>query len=365
MKLRVFLSSPGDVADERGLARQVLARLPQEAQFRGRVLIEEVSWDNPAAPVPLAAQLTPQEAINQGSPKPADCDVVVVVLWARMGTPLPAEYVKQDGTRFESGTEWEYLNAIGEAERRGNGTPSCWCTGARSRCCSIPKARGLRRAESSQRRTRRPVLRWIPGAERLAPPELPRVRRARRLREPAGAAPARAPLAPARVGRHGAAGRRRRAGSRGYRAAPLWQESPYPGLRAFTSSEAAIFFGRGRETDDVVAALHAGTTPASWPSSAPRVREILAGGGRAAATARGGRRAGTVVDVDALHARLRRGRPVPGARRRARPRVPKPGWKPAELARRLENAGAETLAEVVDAGARGSPAIGRAGALHR
>src|SRR5262245_37987408 len=121
--LRVFLSSPGDVADERGLARQVLARLPQEAQFRGRVLIEDVSWDNPAAPVPLAAQLTPQEAINQGPPKPADCDVVCVILWSRMGTPLPPEYTKPDGSRFESGTEWEYLNAIAEAERRRNGTP--------------------------------------------------------------------------------------------------------------------------------------------------------------------------------------------------------------------------------------------------
>ena len=44
---------------------------------------------------------------------------------------------------------------------------------------------------------------------------------------------------------------------------------------------------------------------------------------------------------------------------------PKPGWKPAELARRLEGAGAEALAEVVNAGARGPPAVGRAGALHR
>src|SRR5262249_18499667 len=91
----------------------------QEAPFRGRVVIDEVSWDNPAAPVPLAAQLTPQEAIGQGRPKPADCDAVLVILWARMGTPLPKEYAKPDGTRFESGTEWEYLDAIKEAERSG------------------------------------------------------------------------------------------------------------------------------------------------------------------------------------------------------------------------------------------------------
>ena len=141
MKLRVFLSSPGDVADERGLARQVLARLPQEAQFRGRVLIEEVSWDNPAAPVPLAAHLTPQEAIDQGLPKPAECDVVLVILWARMGTLLPAEYTKPDGTdssRGPSGSIWTPSRkpSGGGTERR-----SCWCTVARSRCCSIAKRR--------------------------------------------------------------------------------------------------------------------------------------------------------------------------------------------------------------------------------
>jgi hypothetical protein len=109
--LRVFPSSPGDVADERGLARKVLARLPQEAQFRGRVLIEDVSWDKPAAPLPLAARLTPQEAINQGLPRPAECDVVLVILWARMGTPLPPEYVKPDGGRFESGTAVDEIHA--------------------------------------------------------------------------------------------------------------------------------------------------------------------------------------------------------------------------------------------------------------
>jgi hypothetical protein len=34
-----------------------------------------------------------------------------------MGTPLPAEYRKPDGSVYRSGTEWEYLDAI-EANRR-------------------------------------------------------------------------------------------------------------------------------------------------------------------------------------------------------------------------------------------------------
>lgn len=36
---------------------------------------------------------------------------------------------------------------------------------------------------------------------------------------------------------------------------PLWPGSPFPGLRAFTPKDAPIFFGRGRETDDLVSRL--------------------------------------------------------------------------------------------------------------
>jgi hypothetical protein len=80
------------------------------------VALEEVSWDDPAAPVPLAAHLTPQEAINQQRPKPSDCDIVVVILWSRMGTPLPASDRKPDGSPYASGTECEFLDAIHAAE---------------------------------------------------------------------------------------------------------------------------------------------------------------------------------------------------------------------------------------------------------
>jgi hypothetical protein len=47
--LRVFLSSPGDVADERGLARRLLKdELPYDPFLRGRVTFDVVSWDGSA-----------------------------------------------------------------------------------------------------------------------------------------------------------------------------------------------------------------------------------------------------------------------------------------------------------------------------
>jgi tetratricopeptide (TPR) repeat protein len=52
--LRVFLSSPGDVIDERGLALHLLKEeLAYESPFRGRVTFDVVSWDDPAAPTPM------------------------------------------------------------------------------------------------------------------------------------------------------------------------------------------------------------------------------------------------------------------------------------------------------------------------
>ena len=35
-------------------------------------------------------------------------------------------------------------------------------------------------------------------------------------------------------------------------AAPIWPDSPYPGLEAFTPEQAPIYFGRGREIDQLL-----------------------------------------------------------------------------------------------------------------
>ena len=56
--------------------------------------------------------MTPQEAVNQGLGRPADCDITLVILWSRIGTPLPTDkYRKPDGEPYWSGTEWEYEDA--------------------------------------------------------------------------------------------------------------------------------------------------------------------------------------------------------------------------------------------------------------
>ncbi|MEV7597944.1 SUMF1/EgtB/PvdO family nonheme iron enzyme [Kitasatospora sp. NPDC089797] len=115
--IKVFLSSPSDVREERAVLRKVISDLPYDAFLRGLVELEEVSWDRPGAGVPLFASLPPQEAVNRGLPRPSECDVVVIVLWSRMGTPPHVPAFSDDGRVYRSGTEWEFFDAV-RAERR-------------------------------------------------------------------------------------------------------------------------------------------------------------------------------------------------------------------------------------------------------
>jgi hypothetical protein len=85
-QFRIFLSSPGDVPAERKIALEVIDQLQYEPHFRGKVSLEPVAWDDPGAGTVMRATITPQEAIDQGLTRPADCDIVVVIFWARMGT---------------------------------------------------------------------------------------------------------------------------------------------------------------------------------------------------------------------------------------------------------------------------------------
>ena len=113
-RLQIFLSSPADVTDGREVARQVVEQLRQNEKIRSRADLEIVSWDDPERQIPFFANRTPQESVIEKLGRPAECDIVVVLLWARMGTPLPEteDFTKPDGSRYLSGTEWEYLDAF-------------------------------------------------------------------------------------------------------------------------------------------------------------------------------------------------------------------------------------------------------------
>ncbi len=109
LSLRVFISSPGDVAEERALAARVFRRLGTE--FADAVALDVVLWEHE----PLFAHAGFQEQI----PLPSECDLVVSILWARLGTRLPANFAPEPGQRPPTGTEFEVQDALAAFQRRG------------------------------------------------------------------------------------------------------------------------------------------------------------------------------------------------------------------------------------------------------
>ena len=108
--LRVFVSSPGDVAQERADALALLRGLGSEAWTGGRVVVQPVLWDDPDAPAPMDARGGGQDSVDAVKGTPAGCDLTIVVLWSRLGSP-PGR-LRGDGSRYESGTEWEFEDAL-------------------------------------------------------------------------------------------------------------------------------------------------------------------------------------------------------------------------------------------------------------
>jgi hypothetical protein len=96
--LRIFISSPSDVQPERLYAERLIKRLANE--FSESVTLEAYFWEY--EPMQLAEGFQPQ--IEPTS----DFDIVICILWSRLGTPLTGP----DGKHYNSGTEYEVTTAL-------------------------------------------------------------------------------------------------------------------------------------------------------------------------------------------------------------------------------------------------------------
>lgn len=57
--------------------------------------------------------------------KPSETDIVVLILWSRLGTSLPERFQGIDGRAPVTGTEWEFEEAL--AHQQKDGTPDLLC----------------------------------------------------------------------------------------------------------------------------------------------------------------------------------------------------------------------------------------------
>ncbi|WP_437556588.1 ATP-binding protein [Acidithiobacillus sulfuriphilus] len=114
---RVFVSSPGDAAAERQRVRLVVERL--NGEFEGRARFLPKFWEDQI----YSAHATFQAQIVEA----AECDVVLAIFRARLGTPLPEDWPKVPGTDqpYPSGSAYEVLTAT-EARRSGKPLPDVY-----------------------------------------------------------------------------------------------------------------------------------------------------------------------------------------------------------------------------------------------
>ena len=111
MLVRFFISSPKDVAVERALALRVLkSELPSDPLLKGRLFTDIVAWDDTPGS-PFLANCPPQKAITKFKGEPNKCDVFIIILGSRLGTPPGGEFIRPDGQPYSSGTEFEFDNA--------------------------------------------------------------------------------------------------------------------------------------------------------------------------------------------------------------------------------------------------------------
>ena len=106
---KIFISSPGDVGRERHLAEQVIRRVA--AQVQDRVALQPYFWEYE----PMEATRDYQENI----PLTSAFDLVICILWKRLGSPLGVKHQRPGGGRWQSGTEFELITALEAKQARG------------------------------------------------------------------------------------------------------------------------------------------------------------------------------------------------------------------------------------------------------
>jgi len=234
-ELRIFVSSPGDVAEERALTGRVLGRLAGE--FSRRTRLQPIFWEHE----PLLATSTFQDQIVS----PSEADIVICIIWSRLGTRLPAQFRRADGTTYASGTEYEFEIAV-EAHKMYGKPELLVYRKTTHPVVDLQDEQNVRSRLDQKRALDGFIQHWFHNAQdgtlvaAFHPFEHPvdfeekleiHLRKLIESRLPLGRALAEA-------------------------TPPSWiHGSPFRGLAVFEAEHAAVFCGRSKATSEVVAAL--------------------------------------------------------------------------------------------------------------
>jgi hypothetical protein len=113
LEVSVFISSPGDVREERRRATEVVDRLNRLRHIAERMFLKPCAYEEL---VPPLMGRDPQPIVDEYMTKAADADLFICMLWGRMGTPVICPETKE---RFASGTEYEFTIAYRHNQQHG------------------------------------------------------------------------------------------------------------------------------------------------------------------------------------------------------------------------------------------------------
>ena len=103
--IRVFVSSPSDVADERGVLEEVVRRINRTDGQRNRVRLEIFKWEQDVVP-----QVGPHAQDVVDAQTPGDYDIYLGIMAHRFGTETEG---------YGSGTEKEFRDALAKWGQTG------------------------------------------------------------------------------------------------------------------------------------------------------------------------------------------------------------------------------------------------------
>jgi serine/threonine protein kinase len=130
--IRVFVSSPGDVQKERKLADNLIRSVAAEFGVQVSVTYSNLLRSNEIFSTALESddgtlvlcpyfweyqRFRPDEGYQEQIPNPAEFDLVICILWSRLGTQLAPKFVLPDGSPPRSGTDYEIAWALSQSNQ--------------------------------------------------------------------------------------------------------------------------------------------------------------------------------------------------------------------------------------------------------
>lgn len=233
--IRIFISSPGDVTEERDRARRVIGGLQRRYSA---VVLEAVLWEE----LPLPATASFQETIDVVL-KRHPIDVAVFILWSRLGSPLGPAVTRADGSPYRSGTEREFDLMLAAFEQSGRKRPIILAYTRDDDAAFKKKFPDCPNDKLQQLLDQRTLAEAF-ILERFYDKEGHNLRAMQSYREPVGFAQ--------RLEMHL---RQAFDDLLGTDAGPAWLEEPYRGLEVFDVRHSPIFYGRDEEICNVLQRL--------------------------------------------------------------------------------------------------------------